>query len=133
MLRVKKNRNGQAIIGEYAVVIAMVLSAIVAMTVYFKRAVQARIYDARNYMVNEVGTRTAGEYNGDLYYGYEPYYVDSAANVQRIANDSTQLLPGTSSGTFRKDYNEAVSMRVESETLPPKNFNATTPQPARRP
>jgi hypothetical protein len=108
----------------------MVLSAIVAMTVYFKRAVQAKIYDARNYMVNEVRDRTADEFSGDLYTGYEPYYTQTSANVLRSARDETRILPGGTSGIFQKEYNESVSTVVASETLPPRNFNATTPPPA---
>ena len=44
-------RKGQAIMGEYMLVIFVAVGTIVAMTVYFKRAWQARVFDARNYML----------------------------------------------------------------------------------
>ena len=134
MLRVVKSRKGQAVIGEYAVVISMVLAVIVAMTVYFKRAVQARIHGARDYMVNEVLTRTEGQYNGPIYSGYEPYYTQTNSVVSRTADDETRILPtgiGTS-GAFEKDYDETVSTSTQSETLPPSYFNATTPPEVER-
>jgi hypothetical protein len=116
--------------GEYAVMIAMVMAAIVAMTVYFKRAVQARIHDARDYMVNEVRMRTTGEFSGNLYTGYEPYYGNTLSTVSSRAEDQSVLLPGASSGIFQKSYNQTTSMTVESETAPPRAFDLTTPPPA---
>ena len=103
------------------------MGALIAMTAYFKRGVQSRIYDARNYMVTEVESRTAGEYDGPVYKGYEPYYTRTMANVTREATDKTTLLPGGITGIFRKDYDEKTETQMQSETLPPKEFEATTP------
>lgn len=116
-------------IGEYAVVIAMVLAVLTAMTVYFKRVLQGRIYDVRNYMVNEVRTRTEGEYSGNLYLGYEPYYTKTDTNAWISGTDETRILPsgrGTP-GIFQKYYDETTAVRTAGETLSPRYYNATTP------
>jgi len=127
MLRKLHNRKAQAVIGEYIVLISMVLAAIVAMTVYFRRAVQARIYDARNYMVSEVARRSAGNFSGDLYPEYEPYYTETNATVHRYSDDKSRLLAGGVTGIFQREYNEIVETYMNSETLPPKDFRATDP------
>ena len=101
MLKNLQNKKAQAVMGEYMVLIGMVLAAIVVMTVYFKRAVQARVYDARNYMVSEVRSRAAGEYDGDLYFEYEPYYTNTETNISVDAVDETRLLPGGMTGIFQ--------------------------------
>jgi uncharacterized protein YpmB len=131
MLSILKNKKAQAVSSEYAIILSMVLAMTVAMGVYFKRAVQARMHDARDYMVSEVKERTDGVYTGDLYIGYEPYYTETMANVTRQTEDNTRLLPGESSGIFKKQINELSTMKMESETLPPKMFNATTPPSSR--
>lgn len=127
MLKNLSNRQAQAVMGEYVLVIFMVLAVIVAMTVYFKRAIQARLHDARDYMVNDVRQRTVGSYSGELYLHYEPYYTNTIATVARDASSTTLILPGASSGIFRKVIDETTSVQVNSETAPPRDFSLTTP------
>ncbi|MBN1870028.1 MAG: hypothetical protein JW847_05580 [Candidatus Omnitrophica bacterium] len=127
MLRALKNRNAQAVMGEYVVVIFLVMAVLMAMTMYFKRALQARIHDARDYMVTEVRARSAGSFNGDLYREYEPYYTNTLSNVARAIEFETRLLPSGSSGIFQKIFNEILSVSVNSETAPPRDYNLTTP------
>ena len=127
MLRNLNNKRAQSVRGAYALVIFMVLGVITAMTVYFKRAVQARHYDALHYMVNDVRQRTAGIYNGELYLHYEPYYTNTVAIVERSASSTTRVLPGATSGIYQKVIDESTSARVNSETAPPRDFDLTTP------
>ncbi|MCK5081442.1 MAG: hypothetical protein KAR31_00915 [Candidatus Omnitrophica bacterium] len=127
MLRTLKNKDAQAVMGEYVLVIFLVMAVLIGMTAYFKRSMQARIHDARYYMVNEVRERTADVYVGNLYKEYEPYYGNTVANVSRSIADETRVEPGASSGIFRKSYNEAVSVWVNSQTAPPRDFERTTP------
>ncbi len=129
MLKLNNNRKAQAVMGEYAVLIALVMAVIVAMTVYFKRAVQARIHDARDYMVSEVRTRTTGYFSDNLYAGYEPYYGNTISTIFRDTDDETKLLPGASSGIFKKTYDQTTFMVVNSVTLPPREFERTTLPP----
>ena len=60
---------------------------VTAMTIYFKRGVQARIHDARNAMLNIVVNRTAGYYTGNIQIGYEPYY---ASTESAVAGENTR-------------------------------------------
>ena len=113
--------------GEYVMVIFLVLAVVTGMTIYFKRAVQARIHDTRDYMVSEVRVRTAGEFDGDLYKEYEPYYSNVTAVVARSADYTTRMLPGASSGIFRKTINETTRVQSLSQTAPPREFDRTTP------
>lgn len=127
MIKYLKNRKAQAVMGEFMVVIFFVLAATVGMSIFFKRAVQARIHDARNYMVNEVRIRTEGEFDGDLYYEYEPYYSNVAAFVFKDAKHDTQILPGGSSGIYQKTIDETTRVWSNSQTFPPGDFERTLP------
>ena len=125
MLRYINNQRGQAVVGEYALVIFLVLAVITTMTIYFKRGIQARIHDARDYMVDEVRTRSAGSFDGDLYKEYEPYYLETDATITRDLSHMTNILPGATSGIFRKTIDDTTAVQVQSETLPPKDFGRT--------
>jgi hypothetical protein len=127
MLKSLKNTKAQAMMGEYAVVIALAMAVLMTMGVFVRRAIQARIHDARDYMVSEVRNRTLGLFNGNLYKEYEPYYINTAAEVTRSHTDTSGLLPGGSSGIFLKTFDETTSATISSETAPPKDFNLTTP------
>ena len=113
--------------GEYAVVIALAMAVLMMMGVFVRRALQARIHGARDYMVSEVRARTDGVFNGNLYKEYEPYYLNTVAQVSRNYTDDSLLLPAGSSGIFQKTFNEITSIVVNSETAPPRDFNLTTP------
>lgn len=112
---------------EYTVTIFVVILAVVGMTVYFKRAIQGKIFDAQIYMVNEVRDRTAGQYTGNLYYAYEPYYVQTNSIVDRNASD-TVLLSGGPTEKYQKIFDQTTIIQTNSETLPPREFDATTPR-----
>ncbi len=65
---------------EYALLIALVVAAVIAMQTYAQRAIQARIRGAAQYMVN--GTSQLGNV-----VQYEPYYTESSYNVDRESTD----------------------------------------------
>jgi hypothetical protein len=96
---------------------------VTAMTIYFKRAIQARIYDARNTMLNMVLNRTQGYYAGNVQIGYEPYYSNTASTVVRQENTRIDLLPGGTTGIFNKTIDEMTTIRTQSETAAPKDAN----------
>ena len=52
MLRYLKTNKAQAVIGEYVLVFFLAIGMVTAMTIYFKRAVQARIHGARDVMLD---------------------------------------------------------------------------------
>lgn len=123
MLRYLKTNKAQAVMGEYVLVFFVVIGMATAMTIYFKRAVQARIFDARNTMMNIVVNRTRGYYSGSVYYEYEPYYGNTVSTVARRENATTELLPGATTGIFRKTFDDVTAVQTHSETAPPRDAN----------
>lgn len=74
----KKNRKGQQT-AEYALLIALVVGAVIAMQTYVQRAFQAKTRDASLFMVNNtsnIGTTQQ----------YEPYYLETSYNIDRNEN-----------------------------------------------
>ncbi len=113
--------------GEYVLVFFLAIGMVTAMTIYFKRAIQARIYDARNTMLNMVISRAQVSYNTDLgniiQIGYEPYYSNTVSTVVRQESTRTNLLPGGTTGIFSKTIDEMTTIRTQSEAAPPKDAN----------
>ena len=120
MLKKLRNNTAQVIIGEYLIVFFLIVAVMSAMTIYFKRSIQARIRDSRLSMYNTIFTRTTGYYNGNLYSEYEPYYAETEASVDRNEDDSINILPGASSGIFQKTINDFTSTQINSETVAPR-------------
>lgn len=81
--RLKKRIRGQST-AEYAVVIALVVAAVIAMQTYVKRGLQARMRDASIKLVEETN------YLGNAIQ-YEPYYLESNFGVSREQSSITQL------------------------------------------
>jgi len=80
MMRILRNKRAQTT-AEYAVLIAIVVGAVVAMQVYVRRGIQGRIKN----VVDHVGTGanvggSALTLTGEQ---YEPYYSDSAGSTSR--------------------------------------------------
>lgn len=90
MLRKLRTRIKGQSTAEYAILIALVIGAVVAMQTFARRALQARIRDAAVYMVTEddLGGNTLQ---------YEPYYADSAYVVNRAQAQITTATNTTSS------------------------------------
>ena len=124
MLRCLKNNNAQVVMGEYVLVFLLVMGMITAMTVYFKRTVQARMFDARNSMMRTVANLAGDHYNNVfLQREYEPYYGHTDSVVMRQENAGINLLPGGTTGIFRKTVNETTMIRTESQTAAPREAN----------
>ena len=124
MLRYLKTNKAQAVMGEYALLLLLVMGMIMAMTVYFKRGIQARIYDARNSMMNTVANRAGDYYGNILLQGeYEPYYGRTDSMVVRQENTGINLLPGNSTGIFHKTVDGTTAILTQSETAPPREAN----------
>ena len=123
MPRYFKTNKAQAVMGEYVLVFFLAIGMVTAMTIYFRRAVQARIHDARDAMLNIVVNRTAGYYTGNIQIGYEPYYGSTVSMVVRQENATTNLLPGATTGIFRKTSDAVTAVQTHSETAPPRDAN----------
>ena len=72
LLRVKKAQST----AEYALLIALVVAAVIAMQTYAQRAIQGRIRDASQYLTGQ--TSALGATNQ-----YEPYYLRSGYDIDR--------------------------------------------------
>ena len=70
-----KNKKAQQT-AEYALLIALVVAAVIAMQTYAQRAIQARIKGASDYMALQTPELTAVNQ-------YEPYYLESQYRVGR--------------------------------------------------
>jgi Flp pilus assembly pilin Flp len=76
MLRFFKKKNRGQNVAEYAILIALVVGAVIAMQKFVQRGLQGRVRDATQYMVqgtNELGNTAQ----------YEPYYQDSQYETQK--------------------------------------------------
>ncbi len=116
MLKIIRNNKAQTTLGEYLLVISIVVVSISAMGVYFRRALQARVHDARKAVITEVMNRTEGNFVGDLRYEYEPYYTRSEAIIDANVNQTDMVLEGI----YRKDINDGTTIQAVSETAPPR-------------
>ncbi|MFA5385846.1 MAG: hypothetical protein WC364_14520 [Eubacteriales bacterium] len=85
MLRLK--RKGQST-AEYAIVIGLVIAAAVAMQVYVKRGLQAKIKAATDYTDSDARgvVGNAGQ--------YEPYYLASDIQSTRVASTKEETQEG---------------------------------------
>jgi hypothetical protein len=122
MLQNFRNNKGQIFAGEYLIVLAIAAAGILTMSVYFRRAVQARIRDGRASMIGVVRDRTGGMYTGlEILPEYEPYYLDRAATTTRNTAKTSTLEAsfGLSSGIAKTAYNDTVSSDFTSSTASP--------------
>lgn len=118
------NKQGQVHSAEYVILIFIILGMIGTMSTYFQRVVQARHRDARKYMFNMIFDRTAGYYNEGFWIEYEPYYLFTGQDVTQDTKNRIELLPGGSTGLYRKHFNEKVRVVTKGVTAPP-----ATPDP----
>ena len=89
MLKIFRDKKGQGISAEYVFLITLVSVAIVGMTIYVRRSLQARIR-VGNRMVYG---RAADAINGMVLAEYEPYYVNSSA-ASESNSEQTQTVTG---------------------------------------
>ena len=130
-------RKGQAVVPEHVVVFFIVVAALTAMTVYVKRALQARVRDSNIYMVNvasnacaqaEAGRTAAWNVdcqgaanfqNGQLRPEYEPYYGMVNSDVQRGYSETQ----GFNGPLFTKQFTDNRTTATTSVQRPPENAN----------
>lgn len=87
-----KRLKGQST-AEYAILIALVIAAVIAMQKFTQRALQGRMFDAATFMARE-----SSELGNTLQ--YEPDYLTTNFTVTRNTAQSTRL------GTNEVGYNE---------------------------
>ncbi len=116
MLVLMRSKKGQAISGEYVILITVVLAAIGGMTLYVKRAYQGRIRDAGITMITEVAGRIGNTVVNTVQIEYEPYYAMSQSNREETSYDSVNT-----GETYRRDFGMAGKSSELSNQLPPKD------------
>ncbi|MFA5059284.1 MAG: hypothetical protein WC676_01475 [Candidatus Omnitrophota bacterium] len=119
MRKIFFRQNGQ-MANEHAIMIALVIAALMAMTIVLKRALQGRLHDAKSTMMDIVKDASV-EANavGRLYGEYEPYYAATNSDIERSIQQNKILLPGGSTGISRKSQDDTTSVNTVSVQLPP--------------
>ena len=116
-----ENRCRAQIFAEYAFVIVIIVVVISAMAVYVRRALQARIRDARNTMIQTVADHYNGVANYTIFSEYEPYYLQTRTEAANDSAEQTSLLGGGSTGVFLRQPNSTTRAQTNSEQLPPRD------------
>lgn len=101
MLR-KLNRRGQNT-AEYAILIGVIVAAAIAMQIYVRRGMQARIKDAVDYSRTNPGTDV---FNSSQ---YEPYYMDQSMETTSTSDSAESIKTG--GGITRTIANEFTSRK----------------------
>jgi hypothetical protein len=112
MLRLCKNKKAQNT-AEYAILIALVIGAVVAMQTYAQRALQGRMRDASLKLVDEtsnIGTTSQ----------YEPYYLNQRSRTDKAQTDTdtyAEQTRGTVStkGTASVDRTDYMNGGVDTQ------------------
>lgn len=112
----RKNIKGQVVIGEYIIILFVVIGVASAMSIFFRRAVQARIKSSRDLMAKQiVSVGNKGDLVGKYYVEYEPYYAQTEAETE----NSSESQYSYNAGGSEKRINEQRSYSFESKTEPP--------------
>ena len=123
------NNKGQSILSEYVMIVFVVIAALVAMTVYVQRGLEARVHAARNYMVDSVLNSGACDANclsatgGSISREYEPYYALMLTSVSQKAQDNAGITVGNAQVLgviYARTSNEATKSISTSCQLPPE-------------
>lgn len=126
MFKILKPKQQAQTIGEYVIVIALIVGVATAMSMMVRRGLQARLNDTNTYMMSTVNAAyVASRWSNEttpsqIAREYEPYYANTESSVRRDVNDTFSLLPGgKKTGIFRALYNETTSANTVSEQAPP--------------
>lgn len=123
------NKKGQSVLSEYVVIFFLVVTAAVAMAVYVQRALQARVFDARNYAINQVSQECdencLAATGGVIAREYEPYYGNIESNTDRRQQDASAIEGGLdkNEGLFHKSIDVMSNTVTTSRQKPPKDAN----------
>lgn len=118
MFRLLNEKRGQNT-AEYAILIGVIVAAAIAMQVYVRRGMQARVKDA----VDFVGTADDDQ-GGNIFSGnaqYEPYYLASNYTTVQQGSSSEELQQG---GGVVRDMINMTTSRTGNQVY--AAFNGTT-------
>ena len=107
MYRYLRNKVGQNT-AEYAILIGVIVAAVIAMQLYVRRGMQARIKDAVDYSMNVDGDTSIFTSSQ-----YEPYYMDSS---MQTTQDRTMSEATERGGGLTRSTSAANITRLGTET-----------------
>ena len=119
MFKILNRNHGQVALSQYVIVFFLAIGSIVAMTTFVQRLLQARMRDAKVYMMDNI--KTYGNVDAQMTYEYEPYYANVSTITDRTKNEEVRLLGGGATGIYRKDVNAQTLTNTVSEQAPPKS------------
>jgi len=126
------NNKGQSILSEYVMIFFVVIAALVAMTTFVQRSLEARVHDARNYMIDSVINSNVCDANcvaatgGAIGHEYEPYYALMNSSVQQNEAEGLGETPGNAKAIgaiYYKTGNESAQTNSTSVQLAPGSAN----------
>jgi len=97
---------------EYAILIALIVGAVVAMQIYVKRGIQGRVKEVVDH--TGAGGEVAGQNLSLSGSQYEPYYQQSTASTQQTSTAKEQLETG--GGASREATTEVAVTREATTT-----------------
>jgi len=127
------NNKGQAVLSEYVMIFFVVIAAAVAMTVYIQRGFEARVHDARNFMIDSLTDSGACDTNcvqaagGNISHEYEPYYAQMLSDVEQNEEKNAGATPSAVNwsigAVYYRSLNAETKITSTSTQLPPKCAN----------
>jgi hypothetical protein len=131
------NNKGQSVMAEHVMIFFVVMAALMAMTIFVRRGFEARIHDARNYMINSVMDNSVCDTNciaatGNIQYEYEPYYEQTLTDIVRKHQDTKEMTNGSAQdigAKYLNSVNEEIRAIVTSVQLPPECADGANPKP----
>lgn len=142
MFKQFKNNRAQAHVGEYAILLALVVGAAATMSVYFQRTIQARIRSGALYvgqMIREQAviadasnvSQPLYASRGSFWTQYEPYYQNTTSNIARSSRIQETLQPthfyyprgyfrSLPSGIYGKDETTTSEVSTFQDTAAPR-------------
>lgn len=104
MLRLLNKKRGQNT-AEYAILIGVIVAAAIAMQIYVRRGMQARIKDAVDYSVT-IDDDGENVFNSTQ---YEPYYMESSLATESTSARSESMAKG---GEITRDITNEFTSRT---------------------
>lgn len=106
-LNAKRGQNT----AEYAILIGVIVAAAIAMQIYIRRGMQARVKDAVDF------TTTAVDASGKIFFNqqlkqYEPYYMNTDFTTTQNGTTSQQFQPG---GGVLKNTTSDITQRTGNQ------------------
>ncbi len=122
----KSRQQGTVSISEYILVFILVVAVVAAMAVYIQRSLQGRLRDGRHYAMTkfrEECVRTNCVGTGEVGEQYEPYYLQSKANIATDSLKHKGLMTSKlgSSGIFVARTSSNNQSNAQATQLPPMN------------